>query len=217
MLLAPVPPFRLAKENTALVLVDPQRFLTSRDQGLGRLAAERGIGRELDEYYAQAEAAVRGMARILACCRKQGLRVIYTVLSCPDAERSNLSRQLKLSNLPIPVGPPADEIRPEVAPEPGDVVLPRGTYSPFAGTDLLAILRAAPIDTLIVAGMLANLSVEMLAREAADREFGVVFVWDASASETLEWHTLTMTGLVGGLIRVRSVQEVMQMVEGQRS
>jgi ureidoacrylate peracid hydrolase len=217
MLLAPVPAFRLTKENTALVLVDPQHFLTSREQGLGRLAAERGIGREYDEYYAQAEAALRGMARLLSCCRKQGLKVIYTLLNCPDAERSNLSRQLKLSTLPIPVGPPVDEIRPEVAPQAGDLVLPRGTYSPFAGTDLLDVLRAAGIDTLIVAGILADLSVAMLAREAADRDFGVVLAWDASASQTLEWHTLTMTGLVGGLIRVRSVQEVMQMVEGQRS
>ena len=58
------------------------------------------------------------------------------------------------------------------------------TYSPFAGTNLQQRLREAGVDTLIVAGMLANYTVWMTAREAADRDVGVVVAIDASASET---------------------------------
>ena len=72
-------------------------------------------------------------------------------------------------------------------------------------------------DTIILAGILANISVEMTAREAADRGFGVVVVWDAAASETLDWHTVTMAGIVGGLIRVRSTPPVIEMLEGTRT
>jgi len=217
MLSRPTPPFKLTKENAVLLLMDAQHFTTSRDQGLGLVAAERGITREFDEYYAQVDAAMRNMPRLLAACRRHGLRVMYTVLNAQQPDRSDLLRQLKVSGLPIPVGSPSADIRPEVAPATEDLVLPRGTYSPFAGTDLLSVLREAQADTIVLAGMLANVSVAPTAREAADRDFGVVWVWDASASETLEWHEHTKTGIVGPLIRIRTTQQVIEMLEGVRS
>src|SRR5712692_9098025 len=184
MLAAPVPPFHLKQANTALLLVDAQHFTCSRERGLGLLAAERGIDRELDEYYLQVDAALRNMARLLTNCRAHGLRVIHTLLNCARSDRSDLSRQLRAAELPIPAGDPRAEIRPEVAPHAGELVLQRVTYSPFAGTDLQHVLNAGHVDTLIVAGMLANYSVWMTAREAADLDFGVIVVIDASASET---------------------------------
>jgi nicotinamidase-related amidase len=116
------------------------------------------------------------------------------------------------------VGPPLEEIRPEVAPASGDLVLPRGTYSPFAaGPVLLDTLRKAGVDTIILAGMLANTTVALTAREAADRDLGVVVAWDASASETLGWHEIIKTGLVGSLICVRTTRQVIEMLEGVRT
>jgi nicotinamidase-related amidase len=217
MLAAPVPPFHLARTNTALLLVDAQHFTTTREQGLGRLAYERGIDRELDEYYLQVGAALRNMARLVAGCRAHDVRVIHTVLSCTQADRSDLSRQMRVSELPIPVGDPRAEIRPEVAPLAGELVLPRVTYSPFVTKDLPEVLHQAEVDTIILAGMLANYSVWMTAREAADRDFGVVVVIDASASETLEWHLQLRTGIVGGLIRQRTTSEVIEMLDGTRT
>ena len=64
--------------------------------------------------------------------------------------------------------------------------------------------------------MLANGAVEVTAREAADLGYHVVVVSDACAAETWTWHTLVMTSVVGGLIRVRSVEAVLEMLDGQR-
>lgn len=217
MLAAPVPPFQLTAENTALLLVDAQHWTTTRTQGLGAMASERGIDREFDEYYTQVDAAIRNMARLVAACRAHGIRVIHTVLNCSRADRSDLSRQLRASEFLIPNGDPRAEIRPEVAPQDGELILPRVTYSPFASTVLQQVLSQAQVDTIILAGMLANYSVWMTAREAADRDFGVVVVTDASASETLEWHLNLRTGVVGGLIRQRSTREVIEMLEGTRT
>lgn len=217
MLLAPAPPFRLAKENTALVLLDAQHFATSRDQGLGRLASERGIDREFDEYYLQVESALRNMERLVQACRSHHVRVIHTILNSSSQDGNDVSRQFRVSELPIPTGDPREEIRPEVAPMPDELVLPRETSSPFTSTNLRQILRQSKVDTLIVAGMLASYTVWMTAMEAADRDFGVVVVPDASASETLEWHQQFRTGIVGGLIRQRTTSEVIEMLEGTRS
>ena len=217
MLLAPVPAFQLTQANAAMLLIDPLRFTTSRSGGMGQVAEERGIGREFDDYYLQAEAAIRNMARLAAACRAHGLRVIYSVLNSQRTDRSDLSRQLQVSRLPVPVGLPEADIREEVAPAAGEPVLPRGTYGPLAGGELEHLLCERGVDTLVVAGVLANMSVAMAAREAADRDFGVVVATDACAAETLEWHNQTMTGLVGGLIRVRSTREIVQMIEGLRT
>lgn len=217
MLAAPVPPFRLAPENTALVLVDVQHFTTTRERGLGLLASERGIDREFDEYYLQVKAALDNIVTLVAACRAQSIRIIHTILNGGRADRSDLSRQMRVSELPIPTGDPRAEIRPEVAPQDGELILPRVTYGAFAGTDLQNVLDSARIETLLLAGMLANYSVWMMAREAADRGFGVVVVPDASASETLEWHLQFRTGVVGGLVRQRSTGEVIEMLEGTRT
>ena len=66
---------------------------------------------------------------------------------------------------------PRDEIREEVAPRGDESILPRTTYSPFADPGFAEALRAPGRDTLLVAGMLANMSVWQTAREAADRGF----------------------------------------------
>ena len=217
MLLAPVPQFRLARQNAALLLLDPQRMMADRGDGLAKLAKERGIEREFEEYYAQADAALRNMSRLLAACRSRGLRVFYSILLSTDQDGADVGRQMRTSKLPIPSGEPRTEICQEVRPAAEDVVLTRGTYSPFARSDLEARLREAEIDTLLVAGMLANTTVALAAQEAADRDFGAVVVRDACASETLAWHAQTMTALVGGLIRVRTTQQVIEMLEGTRT
>jgi len=115
------------------------------------------------------------------------------------------------------MGDPVAEIREEIKPESDDLVLPRGTYSPFAGTDLLDVLERAQIQTLVLAGMLANTTVALAAQEAADRGFGVILVWDASASETLDWHDNMKTRLVSPLIRMRTTKQVIEMMKGVRT
>jgi nicotinamidase-related amidase len=218
MLIAPPPRIRLSTESVALLLMDAQLYAASTEHGLGLAARERGILREFDEYYLQVEAALRNMKRLLVACRSRQVPVIYTLLMGQRADRSDFSKQLRLSELPLPVGTLAtSEISPEVAPDSADVVLQRGTYSPFVGTDLESLLRRRNVRAIIVAGFLANVVVALAAREAADRDFSVLVVRDASASETLDLHTFTMASLAGGLIRVHSTRETLEMLEGIRT
>ena len=45
----------------------------------------------------------------------------------------------------------------------------------------------------------------------------MIVVADCCASETFAWHTELRTGVVGGLIRQRSSDEVIEMLEGTRT
>jgi nicotinamidase-related amidase len=217
MLLAPIPPFSLRADNTALLLVDVQRFTTIRSEGLGRLASERGIDREFDEYFAQADAALRNMGQLVAVCRARGIAIVHTVLCARNPDGSDTSREMQVSEMPLPGGDARREIRDEIAPMGDEPVFPRTTYGPFADPAFAEALHVRACDTLLLAGMLANYSVWQAAREAADRGFGVIVVSDCCASETFSWHALFRTGVVGGLIRERQCHAVIEMLEGTRT
>lgn len=214
LLSASVPPLRVGVDNAVFLLLDPQRFISIPEAGLGQEARERGIFREFGEYFEQADVAITNMAQLLSSCRKRGIQVMYSVLGAQQPDWSDLSKQVRLTGLPIPTGAPGADIREEVAPAVNEVVLRRVTYGPFVGTDLLSQLRDQAIDTMLLAGLMANVSVTMAAREAADRGFNVVVIWDASASSTLAQHRHVKDSLPGGLIRTRSTREVICMLEG---
>ena len=71
-------------------------------------------------------------------------------------------------------------IVPELAPEPGDIVVPKSRYSGFAGTALEQILQARRVRTLIVIGVATNVCVESTIRDAYHREFFPIMVTDAT-------------------------------------
>lgn len=213
MLMRAMPLETLDPRRVALIVLDAQHGTTSRDGGFFREAKTRGIAREFDEYVAMGEAALGNIALLLAACRARAATVVHSVLTSGPG----LSRALALTRLPLPaVTDPVTEIRPEVAAAAGELVFARGVYSPFHGSVLEQYLRDRDIGTIVVTGMLANVTLALAAREAVDRGFDVLFAQDASASETIGWHGLTMQGIGGAGIRVQWTHEIIEMLNGQR-
>ncbi len=217
MLASPSPPFRLSSENTVLMLMDFQNYTTIRSAGFGKIAADRGIDREFDEYFLQVDAAIKNAQRLLEACRYQKIPVIHTLLACTFMDCRDLSRQFRVNEFDIPFGDPLREIRQEVAPLPGEQIIPRAAYSPFSRTAIHSILKQMAIENILLAGMMADTTIAMTAREAADRDFGVIVVMDSSASQTHDWHAQLRDGIVGGLIRQRSTSQVIEMIRGERT
>jgi biuret amidohydrolase len=66
-----------------------------------------------------------------------------------------------------------------LAPSAGEVVIDKASYGAFCGTNLGSILRARGIDTLVFAGVTADVCVHTTLREAYDRWFDCYYVKDA--------------------------------------
>jgi biuret amidohydrolase len=62
------------------------------------------------------------------------------------------------------------------------VVVGKPRFGSFYGTDLELILRSRGIDTLILGGINTNVCVDTTAREAAVREFRLLFLSDGAAN-----------------------------------
>src|SRR5687768_2805447 len=200
MLFPPVPAFPLREGGAALLVLDYQAFMTDRAVGLGRQAAERGVERELDEYYEQVAFALRNTADLVQAFRAAGLPIVFTRLAAPTQGDTASTIAAYGGALPVAASPEA-QIVASLAP-PADAqtetVLAKHTLSPFASTPLDTILNDLGIKYVVLAGVMTGWAVELAAREAADRGYGVQVASDACPGETYEVHDFVMTQLVGG-------------------
>ncbi|HHP7237890.1 cysteine hydrolase family protein [Longibacter sp.] len=114
--------------------------------------------------------AEKNIARLLKAWRDQdGLVVCVQHLSTePDS--------------PLRPGQPGVQLRAEVQPREGDLLIQKRVNSAFIGTDLQTQLEAREIGTVVIVGLTTNHCVSTTARMAANLGFGVVVVDDATAA-----------------------------------
>lgn len=202
-LIPPPPTLRLIEQRVALLVVDFQVFAADRSVGLGRLAAERGLEEELEEYYEQVAYARRNVRALLTAFRARRLPVLY-------------SRRVAPSGTAPPWVSTGDEttasIVPELAPLASEVVVTRAATNPFAGGALDAAMTAAHVEILVVTGLIIGGAVDCAVREAEERGRAVVLVVDACAAETYALHECVSTQLGGGVVRVRSTDAILALL-----
>ena len=161
--------FDIDPARTALVIVDMQNCFVADSP----IAAPLGV-----------EAAGR-LNRLAAACRQAGLTVIWTRhVVRPDGSNTGLLGEVipPVAGGIINEDAPTAALHPMMDVRPGDVVVGKPRFGSFHGTDLEVILRSRGIDTLILGGINTNVCVDTTAREAAVREFRVVFLSDGTAN-----------------------------------
>ncbi len=161
--------FDIDPGRTALLVVDMQNCFVADSP----IAAPLG-----------AEVAGR-LNQLAAACRPSGIPVIWTRhVVRPDGSNTGLLGEVIP---PVAAGiinddAPTAALHPLMDVRPGDVVLGKPRFGSFHGTDLELILRSRGIDTLILGGINTNVCVDTTAREAAAREFRVLFLSDGTAN-----------------------------------
>lgn len=176
----------------ALLLIDVQQGLD--DEGWGR------------RNNPQAE---QRMAELLAAWRHAGWPVVHVQHMSQRAES------------PLRPGLPGNEIKPEVAPLPGEPLFRKKVNSAFSGTGLEDHLRRAGVRALVVAGLTTDHCVSSTARAAADLGFEVLVVADATATHERsgphgawysaeQMHGAALASLHGEFAQVVSAAEVLE-------
>jgi nicotinamidase-related amidase len=211
----PVPTTVLTRELAALLVIDVHRFTVLPDMGYGRMATERGIFRELAEYYEQVAQALPNIRRLISACRSHGLRVYFTRLASDAPGR--VSPNARVTGFWARRDSPEAAFLDDLAPMPGEVAIDKTTNSAFLGSRLHEALQEAGVRNLVMCGTLANTAVQQTAYEAADRGYGVVVATDAIAAETWAHLAIVSSTLTGGTIRVRPVSQIAEMLEGART
>jgi ureidoacrylate peracid hydrolase len=97
---------------------------------------------------------------------------------------------------------------------PGDLVIDKYRYSAFSrnSSDLDAVLRAAGVDTVIVAGTMTNVCCETTARDAFMLDYKVLVVPDAMAAPTDEEHNAALLNLSAFFAHVADMEEIVRIL-----
>jgi len=211
-----LPPFRLTRERTALVVVDLQYASGSRTHGLGRRLAEAGRSAEGEYRFTRIEKTViPNVQRLLTTARATGMRIVYLTVGSEMPDYSDLPRHMR--GLAEWVGNTAGrrehEILEEVAPQPGELVLNKTTTSGFNSAPLDHALRAFGATTVMIVGISTNSCVETTARDAADLGYETLVVEDACGAARQEFHDATLISIRRQFGRVASTDEVVLELE----
>lgn len=111
------------------------------------------------------------------------------------------------------------ELHDGLAVAPSDIILDKPRYGAFHGTDLESLLRSRGIDTVIISGIATNICCETTAREAAQRDFRVIFLSDGTATTEMggipaaELQRATCASLAMVFARIATTEDTLQALQ----
>ena len=164
-------------EHTALVIVDPQVDFLSPQSVVWDLVGEQVEKNKVVEH----------LVALKEAAERAGIPVFYSPHYYSDHEYEgwrhlNTIDKVMFERRMFDSSGQGAEFLPALAPGPDTIVLsPHKTLSGFWANDINIQLRQRDVQTLILAGMSANLCVESHLRDAAENGFDAIIVKDATA------------------------------------
>jgi nicotinamidase-related amidase len=142
--------------------------------------------------FGDAASYLDGLSAAVAAARGAGVSVIYVVVGFrpgyPEVSDRNTSFAAIAGTGRFTDSDPDSRIHPQVAPEPGDVIVTKRRVSAFAGSDLDVVLRAGGVEHLVLAGIATSGVVLSTVRQAADLDYRITVLSDGCADGDPEVH-----------------------------
>lgn len=134
-------------------------------------------------YQVLAQAIIPRLERLIQAARAAGITVVYATDAHTPADT-----ELRKWPPHAMKGTKLAQIVPQLAPQPGDLVIEKTTYSPFASSDIEAQLKAQGIERLYITGLHTDCCARHTSGDAFQKGFDLVWVTDALAAFTDEAH-----------------------------
>ena len=198
-----VPPVPMRRDSSvALLIIDMQYHDAA--AGRGSCLAVEKIKPGSMAYFTRRvdEVVIPEIQKLLAYFRTHEMPVIHITLGShyrdlrdvPERLRgwiANVERRSGMQDL-LWAGTPDFEIREEVKPVPGEVVINKTTFGAFISSNVDQVLRQMRVQSLVITGVSTNCCVESTARDAADRGYGCIIVDKATADYDAQGHDATL-------------------------
>ncbi len=134
------------------------------------------------DRYSEAADVISRARDLKALASRAGILCIYVRVAFrhghPDVSPRNKTFAAWVSSGRMTEDSAEAQIHPDLAPGPADILVTKRRVSAFSGSDLEVVLRAASVDTLIMAGVATSGVVLSTVREAADRDYRLIVVAD---------------------------------------
>jgi nicotinamidase-related amidase len=146
--------------------------------------------------------------RLFAAARRAGVPVIYSTRHVDTAGVQSTNRNLK------DLGHDIYEIKAELAPAPGELVIYKERASAFFGTPLIAHLQMLKIDSLIICGESTSGCVRASTVDAYSYGFHNVVVEECTYDRSPICHKVNLFDLHHKYADVMHVEEVLAHLDG---
>lgn len=173
----PVKKIDLDLETTAIFITDPQNDFLSEGGAAWPLVGEEVINDKVVEH----------QIALVAAAKEVGIPVFYSPHTYTEMDYANWTLLNPIDQLMFDIdmfhqGTWGHDFHPDLVPNDMTVVMnPHKGLSNFHAGDAKMQLRQYGIETLIMAGMSANLCVESHLRDAIENGFEVIVIADATA------------------------------------
>jgi nicotinamidase-related amidase len=199
----------LAPTRTALLVVDVQNDFGHPD----------GIMSKFGMDLSTVDAAVDGMAKIIAAAHEGGVQVFFVRLQT-NARRDSPAANLRRARMGRTV---SEELRvcreghwgadfyrlsPDVSA--GDIEVSKWRYSSFGGTGLELQLRSLGLDTIVVCGLTTECCVETTVRDGFALDYNVFVVKDSCTAYNPQMHAISLQSMAVNFAIVVDAESVAQ-------
>ena len=180
--------------TTALMIIDMQRDFVM----------PGGFGEALGNDVTSLWSAVQPIKNMLEAARRIGMRAIHTreghrpdLSDCSPSKLMRGRGAKKIGDMGpmgriLVRGEAGHDIVPELAPQPGEVVIDKPGKGAFFATDLDLVLHNRRIESLIVCGVTTEVCVTTTVREANDRGYECVVLSDCVGSYFPEFQRVAL-------------------------
>lgn len=129
-----------------------------------------------------AMATISRAAELLQTARARGVPVIHVWTTVDYSSDQRLPHWRKTNRWMCVAGTPGHETPAALKPLPGETIVHKAGFNPFASGELKEILRKHGCDTVVLAGVHLHACVRTAAVESLERNFEVFIAEDATAS-----------------------------------
>ena len=212
-----VPEFEIDPSKTALIIVDMNYVDAHRDYYAA--PALKGIDALTDPFFDEIDSKViPNIRKLLDVFRKNAMKVLYTVVGAELPDLSDLAPNYRAVfrgaglDRSIP-GNKEFEVREEIKPIEGELVLCKKSSGAFNSTNIDQMLGNMGVDTVVVVGVATNACVYLTAVDAADRGYWTIVVSDATAALPVDMQDFFL--MIGSVMyfRVQATNEVISRIE----
>jgi ureidoacrylate peracid hydrolase len=170
---------------------------------------------------------VDNAVRLMNAARKNRILIYYAMANHrPDGEsRSMIITDTDMRLRPWPNGECVTSVHgategsweqkviEEIAPRPEDYIIPKYRWSTFHQTYFDLALRSRGIDTMIISGGAVDVGVASTVYSARDHDYNIIIVRDACSNSHEDSMAAFMDTVFPRMARVRTTDQVLEMIE----
>jgi len=194
---------RINSKRTALLVIDMQRAFL--DKGA---AIEVPDGRSIIPNINKIASALREKGGVVIFFRylvneNVGMLKYFEGKSYLGKDRESPMKALR-------PGHPQFELFPELNVKDGDLIMDKTRYSAVLGSNIVDVLKAKGIESVIVTGVTTDVCAGNTAEDLMQKDFHVIMVWDGTAALDRLEHELYLARIFGLYGDVMPTEEVLE-------